>query len=283
MQPWFVWNDRNSYAEGLWINKLPKIGHGQERIQEIVIPGRAGSLTMLEGEDVYEGYVREITVITRNDNARIQNILDWLRGSGELITSNESDKIYDARISGEVFFERISNDLCQAKIPFYCEPFKRSRNPERIEQTANSGTIFNMGNVATKPIVYLECAEESITVGINGDEMTFANLYGTIKIDCDAKVVLKDAEQYHSGDYYYKGDYCTDSGKLYTFTASGYGSALVTNGKREEVSAWDDSVPFTYVWPGTYSGTFWHLAKGRSTITKNKTATIYIDPQWRWV
>lgn len=189
MMHWFTWKGKSSLTDfDLWINKLPKITRAPERYDTVSIPGRAGDLILLEGEDVYDSYVRECTVITLNTNPTLQDVLNWLRGTGDLTFSNEPDRIYTARIVNEVSFSRIGNDLIQAKIQFYCEPFKRSRkSEEKITMTA-SGTIGNPGNVASKPKVKIT-ATGTKTIVIGGVSMTFNSITDPITVDCDARIV----------------------------------------------------------------------------------------------
>ena len=64
MMHWFVWKGKNSLSDyGLWISKRPRITRPNERHEEVIIPGRAGTLITLEGEDVYEGYQKECVVV----------------------------------------------------------------------------------------------------------------------------------------------------------------------------------------------------------------------------
>jgi phage-related protein len=284
MMPWFIWKGKNSLSEfGLWINKLPSRMRADERNEQVEIPGRAGSVILLEGEDVYKSYVANITVIARN-SLNISRILDWLRGSGDLIISTESDKAREARIVGKVEFSRLGNNLQQATIPFLCQPFRKSLHPEqadRITITGSSSTIFNPGDVASNPIVKITGSGEK-TIVIAGTQMKFQHVEGTLTVDCDAQIITAHSDAYDSSRYYYKGDYCTASNKLYTFTDSGTGSALVSGGKREEVSGWDGNA-FDYIWPGTYEGEFWKLPKGESAYSRTGSATVVIDPNWRWL
>ena len=232
MMPWFVWNNKNSSAMGLWISKLPKITRAEERYDTVEVPGRAGSLIMLEGEDVYESYMKECTVQTRRNNPLMQEILDWLRGDGELVFSNEIGFMYNGRIAAAVSFDRISNDLAQAKIPFFVEPFKMHRYPDKDKITFSAnGTIINPGNVSSKPKVKVTCTG-TVAITIGGETMTFYSMAGTIIIDCDARII----------------------------TAGGN------------------------IWGGTSSGEFWTIPVGRSSITiSGASATVEIEPNWRWV
>ena len=198
MNPWFIWNNKNSLSDfHLWINKLPKITRAKERYTTVDVPGRAGSLIMIEGEDVYDSYTREITVLTRNDNPYIQKALDWLRGEGTLVVCNEIDKSYSGRIVSEVQFDRLGNDLLQAKITFFVDPFKANRYPDKdaVTVTAASASIFNPGDVKSKPVVKI-VGSGSNTITIGGKSMTFSSLSGTsskpVVVDCDAHIITKD-------------------------------------------------------------------------------------------
>lgn len=188
MMHWFVWKGKNSYSDfGLWIGKLPKITKANERYEEVTIPGREGSLILLEGEDVYDGYPKECTVICPN-TTNIQRVLEWLRGSGELSFSNEREFVYDARIMARVDFERIGNSLLQAKIPFYVKPFKKRIHDESITVTSASAALYNPGDVASRPRVSITGSGNN-TVTIAGQEMSFEGIDGTITVDCGAEIV----------------------------------------------------------------------------------------------
>lgn len=193
MMPWFVWKDKNSLADfGIWINKLPKRVRAEERHEEIEIPGRAGSLIMLEGDDVYSSYTAEMTIIARN-TLHIDMIVEWLRGSSDLILSTDMNKVRAARIVGEVAFERIGNDLMQAVVPFLFQPFKKNRYPleDRLTIGGASATITNPGDVASKPSVAINGTGNN-TITIAGKEMSFTNLSGVVVVDCDAQIITKN-------------------------------------------------------------------------------------------
>lgn len=206
MMPWFIWKGKNSFVDfGMWINKLPPIVRAQERVHEITIPGREGVLTMLEGEDVYEPVVKKCVVIARNQ-MNLQNILGWLRGSGEVSFSNEPDKKYFARIAAEVSFSRIGNDLCQATVVFSCNPFKGRLHASQDAATiTTAGIMHNPGDVASKPVVSVTGTGSDVTVTIDGKTMVFDDLDGTIKVDCDARIVTENGSLWdgtYSGEFW---------------------------------------------------------------------------------
>ena len=181
MMHWFIWQGKNSLKDfNLWIGKLPKITRAPERYDTVQIPGRAGDM------------IRKVKLITRNTNPKLQAALGWLRGSSDLIFSNEAGYIYTARIVNEVDFDRIGNDLLQAEVQFYCDPLKKSANADRETVTLTaSGSIYNRGDVASRPIVKITATgNKTITIGTMS--MAFSNLSGTVVVDCDAGIITKN-------------------------------------------------------------------------------------------
>lgn len=238
MTPWFIWKGKNSFADfGLWVRKLPKRTRAKERHEQIVIPGRAGSLIMTEGEDVYDAYSGEMIVSCKN-TINLDRVKEWLRGSGELILSDDLSKAYTARIVNEVPFDREEKDkLFVGTIPFLFQPFRKGRYPERDERvilSGTSGTLFNPGDVASRPIVrIIGSGDNQITIA--GQTMAFENLPGPpsypVEVDCDAQIVTRNGE----------------------------------------------------IWGERVTGAYWQIPRGPVTVEQTGSATIMIDPQWRWL
>lgn len=190
MFPHFYWNGQDSRDMGLWITNLPPVIRAKERTQELTIPGRAGHLTMLEGENIYDGYVKEC-VVTVPFYANYTAITAWLRGSGVVVFSNEPERSYMARIAGEVKFERIGNSFRQAMIPFFVQPYKMQFPKESaIAIAGTSGSIYNPGDVESRPIVTVTYTGD-LDVTIGGVTMSFTGLNSStpIIVDCDAEII----------------------------------------------------------------------------------------------
>lgn len=190
----FIWKGQNSLDDyGLYIKAFPDRMHPAERHTLVEIPGRPGSLVVLEGEDVYASFKAEMTVLCKNA-VMIDRAMAWLRGSGELVLSNDADKARPARIVNEVRFESDGHNCFVGTIPFLFQPFRQSRFPEQTDRkiiTGASDTIFNPGDVASRPIVRIEGTENS-TVTINGRTMTFTDVPGIILVDCEAEMILEE-------------------------------------------------------------------------------------------
>ena len=276
MIPWFIWKGKNSDSEGLWISKLPKIIIPAKRVKNVTIPGRAGDLTLEDGEDVYDPYKKEITIQCIND-VLTPSLLDWLRGDSDLIISNEINFAYQARIAGQVEFSRLGNDLRQAVIPFVVQPFKKARDESQYRMSiSSSSSVLNRGQIKARPKMMLT-GTGALTISCGDTQMVFSHRPPSLIVDCDAEIMTTTATEYNSSAYYYKGDYATWDGGLYRFLTEGIGSTT----EWEYIGA-APSV-FEYLWPGEWSGKYLQIPVGESTIGITGTASITIDPRWRWL
>ena len=229
----FIWKGKNSYADfGLYVKSFPEHVRPQERHQVVEIPGKTGSMTLLEGNDVYESYPANMVVIVKNKTEK-DRIIAWLRGSGEMIVSNDLDKARHARIVGEVLFDW-EGSLLVGTIPFLFQPYRTSRYPEqtdRITVTGASATIRNPGDVASRPKVQITgSGNNKITIG--GMEMYFNGISGTIVVDCDAGIITKDGALWSGNGIYSAGDFWEIPVGSCTITQTGSMSIVIDPGWR---------------------------------------------------
>ena len=77
-----------------------------ERSTQTNVPGRPGSLTQLEGEDVYDDLILSATCFI-SDPAQIPAIAAWLKGSGTVTFANRTGGCYKARIANQIPFEKV--------------------------------------------------------------------------------------------------------------------------------------------------------------------------------
>lgn len=281
MNPWFNFKGKNSAGLGLWVSALPNIVVPMERAETVVIPGRAGALNLTEGEDVYDGYVKEIVVTCINE-AVTPELLNWLRGEGDLIVSNDQRFVYQARVSGIVEFSRIGNCLSQATIPFWVQPFKKAENETQYQQTiTGTTTIVNPGHIAAKPKLSMT-GTGALVISCGGRSMIFTHRpVGGLLVDCDAEIMVATAQAHDQNAYYYPGDYVkveeNSTDELYRITTEGLGSVV----------EWEHIGPapeeFKYLWMGDWSGEYLRIPQGSNSFAVTGTSTITIDPQWRWI
>ena len=73
MQDWFEWNGRRCTEFGIHVSEQPPITVPRERVEQVTIPGRPGTLTIAEGDDVYEDMALEVACFI-SDSSRIPEI-----------------------------------------------------------------------------------------------------------------------------------------------------------------------------------------------------------------
>lgn len=202
--PWFMYNGVDSRDMGLWVKELPAPARAEERAETVEIPGRAGHLTLKEGVDVHNSRLMEC-VVQAPYTADFEAILAWLTGSGKVIFSGNENRVYDAEITAEVKFDKVSNSIKEAVIPFFVQPHAGQYPPESaITITGESGTITNPGNVAARPIVEVTY-EGNIQINIGDSAMAFTAVPGKLTVDCGANIVLDENGELWQGVY--SGDF----------------------------------------------------------------------------
>lgn len=132
-----IWKGVSSTAiKGLIINELPPISKPELRVMETVVDGRNGSII----EDLgYNPYDKPLA-ISLHGNFDINEVIKYFTGEGEVVFSNEPDKVYRARIYAQIDYNRLLR-YRQATIIFRTQPFKYAFNEEISTTTATaSGT-----------------------------------------------------------------------------------------------------------------------------------------------
>lgn len=191
MRSWFVFNTIDSRDMGLYVSQMPEIVRPAERIEYKQIPGRPGSLSYREGENVFDGYKRSVTVYHQREQP-LEAVLEWLRGEGDVIFSNETNRAYIADLTAEIRFSPVDNDWEQATVEFFCQPYKKQYPPELPISVTDTATINNPGNIPSKPLIVLPMltgTEGTLTIGENTYIFTHNILTGMITVDCDAEIV----------------------------------------------------------------------------------------------
>ena len=105
--------------EGLLICELPTISKPPMRVKETTIDGRDGSIIEELG---YSSYDKTITIGLRG-NFNINKVIKYFTGEGEIIFSNEPDKVYTAKIVDQIDYNRLLR-FRTAVVKFRVQPFK---------------------------------------------------------------------------------------------------------------------------------------------------------------
>lgn len=166
------------------------------------------------------------------DNDYLPGVLNWLRGSGELIFGDDPTHAYDAMILTPASRKSPSKRLegQEFEITFTCQPLKHLVNEQPIVLT--SGSVFNgQGHENTMPLLKVE-GSGSCTITINGRAMQVSLTSGTpLYIDSEfgtAYTMTNGVYDYSGGDVMLLADW--PELLPYAATSDGYNNVNFTSG-----------------------------------------------------
>lgn len=157
--------------ETLFLAKAP------QRYEKVEIDGKDGALFEELGYSIIERPIK-IHIL---DNSKLDEILSWLNGKGEL---EYNGRITTARFYNEIEPERTAT-IKVADFDFIRDPFWYKANDDYVTVTS---TVTNEGNIASRPIIRLEKnTEDSIDLTIGGVRFTynFPDDEDHVEIDCE--------------------------------------------------------------------------------------------------
>ncbi len=193
MSSWFEWNGTRSTDVGVYVSDLPPVTIPLERSKQTVIPGRAGSLTTLEGDDAYD----DLTLTAKcwiRDPTLIPSVAAWLKGEGTVTFANRPGGFYHARISNQIPFEKIlrGNPHCSFAVNFRCSPpFWYLNTPEDITVTESSYILANPGTVYSEPVITVYGSGD-ITLIINDSFVELEHIEGSITLNSVIQEAYRD-------------------------------------------------------------------------------------------
>ena len=189
MNNYFLWNGVNCRQHGIHVTEQPPITIPAERSTQTNVPGRPGSLTQLEGEDVYDDMILTAICFVA-DPAQIPAIAAWLKGKGTVTFANRTGGHYKARVANQIPFEKVlrGNPHCSFAVNFRCFPFWYKDNVSDITITSSGSTLMNPGSVYAEPIITVYGSGD-ITLMVGTTIVELTDVSGSIVLDS----VLKEA------------------------------------------------------------------------------------------
>ena len=191
-----IWKNKSSKEiEGLIITETPPITKPKMKVNKIEIDGRDGDIIEKVG---YESYTKNIGIgLTRNFN--IDEVIKYFTGDGELIISDEPNKVYIASIYEDVDYEKLLT-MKKATIKYHVQPYKYLKNEAKAElsvSTQKSIEVTNKGLEISKPIIKLE-GSGTIEIAVN-----YINVFKYTFPSGETKVTIDSLEEeaYHEGVY----------------------------------------------------------------------------------
>ena len=184
---WFEWNGVRCTEYGIHVLEQPPLTVPSERATFTDVPGRSGSLTTLEGENVYDDMVLTATCLIADPN-RIPEIAAWLKGSGTVTFANREGGFYYARVVNQIPFEKVlrGNPHRSFSVNFRCKPFFHLDDSSETVIAHSGDFITNPGCVASEPI---------ITVTGNGDVTLMVGMQMIELTDVDGKIIIDSVLQ----------------------------------------------------------------------------------------
>ena len=213
---WFEWNGVRCTTYGMHALTMPPFISPAERMEQITIPGKAGALTFLEGDEVYDPLVLSSSCVIDDPygtdpshpyaTSPIEQISAWLKGYGTVKFANRREGYYKGRIANQISFDQAvrGNPHRLFSVQFQCDPFfYLDSGDTSFTITADQGEsstsqlITNPGNCSSMPIlrVYgsgegtIMCGGSTMTIDFDGDENDTA--IPDIKLDCEAKIAYR--------------------------------------------------------------------------------------------
>ena len=191
MKDYFIWNGVKSTIYGIHVSEHPPITLPGERTTQTNVPGRPGSLTTLEGDDVYDDLLLTVTCFV-TDTSRISEIGRWLKGGGTVTFANRLGGYYKARVVNQIPFEKIlrGNPHCSFSVNFRCFPFWYSNDNPTITVTTSGSTFTNPGSVYAEPMITVY-GSGTITLMVGTTIVELESITDSIVLDCALKEAYK--------------------------------------------------------------------------------------------
>ena len=203
MRDWFEWNGVRCTDYGIRVTELPPITLPSERASFVDVPGRSGSLTKTEGDDVYEDLLLTATCIVQNTE-RLEEIVAYLKGSGKVSFANREEGYYYARVVNQISFEAIlrGNPHRRFAVNFRCKPFFYLDDSPTYSLT-RSTFLTNPGAVHSEPVITVYGSGDiTLMVGMSIIELSEVN--GSITLDTPLMEAYSNgisANRQMSGDF----------------------------------------------------------------------------------
>ena len=207
MTDYFIWNGTKSTDYGIHVSEHPPITVPSERQTYTSVPGRPGSLTTLEGDDVYDDMTLTCTCWIE-DSAQIPKIAKWLKGSGKVTFATRLGGYYQARVTNQLSFEQVlkGHPHRTFAVNFRCKPFWYQE--ENYMQTHNEQPFIlnNPGSVYSEPIITVYGSGD-ITLAIGSQLVEINELdKGSITLDTPLMEAYNGTDEMNS---YVNGEFPT--------------------------------------------------------------------------
>jgi phage-related protein len=186
MADWFDFKGVCSTSLGVIMQTPPPVTLPEERATFEPIPGRSGSLTLLEGDAVYDDIVLSVDCYVR-DLTTLDQIAAWLRGSGDLVLGNMPNRCYKARCVNQIELAKVLRGRQHRSfaVVFRCAPYRYAYpTPAALTITASPGSITNPGTADAYPLITI-VGSGDIELTVGSKTLTVTGLASSITFDTE--------------------------------------------------------------------------------------------------
>jgi predicted phage tail component-like protein len=166
--------------DGLIICELPPISKPPMRTKQTYVDGRHGAKIEELG---YSPYDKAVT-IGLHGNFDIDKVIKYFSGEGDIVFSNEPDKVYHGCIVNQIDYNRLLR-FRTAVVTFRVQPFKHKYHEAYVEaKTATaSGTNLVLKDCGATP---MEISTEASEVFVHGKNLADVNSFNiNTNTSCD--------------------------------------------------------------------------------------------------
>lgn len=204
MKDWFEWNDVKCTTFGIHITAQPTLIRPSERVTFTNVPGRPGTLTLLEGDDVYDDFILPVECTVADMN-RVDGISAWLKGTGKLKLAARPGGFYYARIANQIEFAKVlrNHENRTFTVNFRCKPFWYQSDVQPITLITSGTFITNPGSVFSEPVITVYGSGE-ITLMVGTTICELSDINGSITLDTplmEAYSGVTSMNSHMSGDF----------------------------------------------------------------------------------
>lgn len=183
-EAWFEFKGIRSDQMGIMLKQMPVRSLPGRNFTRKAVSGRDGTLKY--GDFTYKDTTVRLECDVR-DETKLEAILGWLTGSGDLRFSDEPDRVYAASIEKEYSRSSIQPRLTGQRftVTWTCAPFRKEYDPlEGINITTSGVVVKNPGTATALPRVEIHGSGDfSLTIGM--ETIFFAGIDGGIVVDSE--------------------------------------------------------------------------------------------------
>lgn len=173
---------KSTLIKGLLISELPPITKPLIRTKTEEIDGRDGDIVTKLG---YAAYDKKMNIGLYGDYD-IDEVIEYFNSSGEVLFSNEPDKIYRYQINNAIDFDRLLR-FRTATVVFHVQPFKYSALNDSVFYSKNM-LIYNAHSWTVEDVTIDVAKQGAITVDGETDMGITVKMFDTDKITLKAGV-----------------------------------------------------------------------------------------------